>query len=129
MLFLKSISKQGTSARFTDLKFTTFTARNVVRKKLLYGLVQYYPHPQIQSHRAKTFVAAILYASVLGTSRLLACDHAIYAILYVAPVICFFQYLLWAICLKRLFVYFNVNYSFNHFLTTVNTVFVLRRQV
>ena len=45
---------------------------------------------------------------------------------YVAPVICFFQYLLWAICLRQLFFYLKVNYSFNHFLTTVNMAFVLQ---
>ena len=34
--------------------------------------------------------------------------------------------LLSAIYLRQLFFYFKVNHSFNHFLTTVNTTFVLR---
>ena len=115
----------------------------------------YYLHRQIThiSHRTKTIVAAILYMSILGTSPLLARDHAIFTRkiaaelilithftnlilstkshvkdkrgkVYVAPIICFFSIFIMS-HLPQTIDYFKMNYSFNHFLTTVNTAFVL----
>ena len=107
----------------------TGTKMLIFRKQLLY-----YPQRQITciSHRTKTVVATILYASVLGTGCLLVHDHAIFICKIAAELIliahftnlilgtkgregrytlclsyAFFQYLLWVICLRWLFVYFN----------------------
>ena len=113
----------------------------------------YYPHQQITriSHRTKTVVTAILYASVLGMSCLLARDHAIFTCkivaklilithftnlipgtkssakdntgkVYVAPVICFFFSIYYEPFTSDDYLFTLFVY---HFLTTVDTAFVL----